>query len=259
MNQKVATIEQPQVPAAPEQPTTMLALIREIATAPDADQRVATMRELLAMQREEEARQAERTFNSIMAQIATELPRIKRKGKVEYLENPKGPKDGPKTEAFKFARFEDIDAAIRPILARHGLSLSFTTEPRTGDGGGLTMVGRLSHKDGHFRESRIAVALDGSGGKNNIQGMGSSSSYGKRYVTCMLLNIITEGEDDDGNSTECISTEEAAEVDTLLRDTGADRAKFLKWIGAPDVQSIMRKNLPKALAKLKEKQQKGAA
>lgn len=243
-------------PSAADQATSMMQMIERVVTNPNVN--VEAMKAVLDMNRQLMRDQAERTFNQQMALMATEMPRIKKKGKVEYLVDSKGPKDGPKQEAFKHARWEDIDAGIRPLLVKYGFSLSFTTEPRSGDGGGLTMVGRLSHKDGHFIEGRLAVALDNSGGKNNIQGMGSSSSYGKRYVTCMMLNIITENEDDDGTGAECISTEQAVEIDLKIVEVKADKAAFLKYLKVPDVLSIRAKDYPKAITALKAKAESNA-
>jgi hypothetical protein len=263
MEPKQEILPAPVAMTASEQAAQMMQTIKDIALAPDAETRVGVMREIMTMQRELQKDQAERAFNEAMALIANEMPRIKKKGKVEYLVD-KNNKQGPKEEAFKFAKFEDIDAAIRPLLVKYGFSLSFTTEPRTAEGGGLTMVGRLSHKEGHFRESRIAVALDSSGGKNNIQGMGSSSSYGKRYVTCMLLNIITEGEDDDATTAEPITEEQVAKIEARIKEVGADREKFLAYLKVEEVTKIRARDFNKALKALDQKaaenkQQKGKA
>lgn len=242
------------IPTTPqEQTAAMLQVLKEVALSPNVN--VEAIRAILDMQRQLTKDQAERAFNEALARLSVKLPRVKKTGKVEYLVD-KTKKEGPKEEAFKFARYEDIDRAIRPLLAEEGFSLSFTTEPRTGDGGGLTMVGTLSHVQGHSREARIAVALDASGGKNNIQGMGSSSSYGKRYVTCMLLNIITEGEDDDGGTSEVISTEQAVDIDQRLRALGEEyRKRFLKWAGVESPEQVNGKNYQKTIAAL----QKGEA
>lgn len=233
-----------------DQTAAMLQVLKEVALSPNVN--VEAIRAMMDMQRQLTKDQAERAFNEALAQMSMDMPRIKKKGKVEYLVD-KTKKDGPKEEAFKFAKYEDIDRAIRPLLVKYGFSLSFTTEPRTVDGGGLTMVGLLSHIQGHGRDARIAVALDSSGGKNNIQGMGSSSSYGKRYVTCLLLNIITEGEDDDGNTSEVISTEQAVDIDQRLRKLGEEyRNRFLKWAAVESPEHISANKYQKTIAALQK-------
>lgn len=254
----IAEQKLPAILTASDQATAMMQMIERVATNPAVN--VDAMKAIMDMQRQLTKDQAERAFNIALAEMSQEMPRIKKKGKVEYLVDAKGPKDGPKQEAFRHAKWEDIDAGIRPLLVKYGFSLSFTTEPRLGDGGGLTMVGRLSHKDGHFIEGRLAVALDNSGGKNNIQGMGSSSSYGKRYVTCMLLNIITEGEDDDGNKAEVIDEKQAEALKSKIKDTNADVVRFLKLFKVGSVDEIQKRDFDKAVALLATKaNSKGAA
>jgi hypothetical protein len=85
------------------------------------------------------------------------------------------------------------------------------------------------------------VALDSSGGKNNIQGMGSSFSYGKRYTTTALLNIVTEGEDDDGarGGARFISEVQADELRELCRMAGRQEGPFLARVFAgSDIRSF---------------------
>jgi hypothetical protein len=66
--------------------------------------------------------------------------------------------------------------------------------------GQLEITGTLSHKFGHHESTTMRLPFDDTGSKNNVQAIGSSVSYGKRYVYCMLLNINITEDDDDGNS-----------------------------------------------------------
>lgn len=219
---EIAKVEQSGLPAAqfdaPSLPVERV-LQAVIAAASDPAVDVAKMRELLGLQKELMSMQAEQQFNEAYHRLQLEMPRIKKNGSVEY----KG------KEAFKFATWEAIDAAIRPLLQREGFSLSFDTGPRQGDGGGIIVTGTLSHIGGHKRMASIPLALDSSGGKNNIQGMGSTFSYGKRYCTTALLNIITEGEDDDGvrGGVQFIAEADADELRTLAQQAGRQEGQFL--------------------------------
>ena len=159
-------------------------------------------------------------------------------------------------EAFTFARFEDIDVAIRPLLIEEGLSLSFSSTERAG--GGAVLTGTLSHKDGHSISSSIPLALDTSGGKNNIQAMGSTISYGKRYTTCMLLNIVTTGEDDDGKAGGAVFITEAqqAEIEAMIAETKSDTDKFCNAFGVAYVGNLTPGDYSKALNMLLAKKAK---
>ena len=95
-----------------------------------------------------------------------------------------------------FARWEDIDAAITPILNAHGFVL--THRSGTATDGKIEITAVLSHVAGHSEETTMALPHDSSGSKNPVQAVGSTTSYGKRYTASLLLNIRTKGEDDDG-------------------------------------------------------------
>jgi hypothetical protein len=141
-----------------------------------------------------------------------------------------------------------------------GLSLSFTAPPRQADGGGAAMVGRLSHVQGAFREAEISLPLDSGPGRNNLQAMGSTISYGKKYLAFMLLNIVTEGEDDDGRgANEVIENARAVEIDLLITEVKADKAKFLKFMKASSVPEILAKDYDKAITMLNAKRKASQA
>jgi hypothetical protein len=60
---------------------------------------------------------------------------------------------------------------------------------------------KLTHKQGHSEEVTLEAPLDTSGGKNNIQAMGSSVSYLERYTLLAITGLATKEQDDDGAST----------------------------------------------------------
>lgn len=211
-----------------ENPGSMLAAIVALAKDPSVD--VTKLQALMGMQERMEARGAETQFNQAFAEMEPKMPRIKRDGTVEYKDKA----------AFKFARWETVDAGIRPILREHGFSLSFNTSPRQGEGGGLNITGTLLHTAGHSKSATIPLPLDSSGGKNNLQGAGSTLSYGKRYTTTMLLNIVTEGEDDDGKKggMQYIGPGQIAQIKKLIGETNTNEIRFLETIGVSEIQDI---------------------
>ncbi|NBR87828.1 MAG: hypothetical protein EBT61_20395 [Verrucomicrobia bacterium] len=78
-----------------------------------------------------------------------------------------------------------------------GFTLSFaTTYPAPGM---VKVTGELAHKDGHSKFSEYEARVDMSGGKTDAQGRGSVMSYGHRYTTVDLLNLIQRGADSDGS------------------------------------------------------------
>jgi len=200
-------------------------IISSLATNEKVDP--VKLSQILDIQERLLSKQAEQLFNDNLNQVQSKMPRVKRNGAVEYLEDKKD-KNSPKVKAFNFARYEDIDEALRPLMIEHGFSISFDSQSRP-DGGGLIITGTLSHIGGHSRTSSIPLPLDNSGGKNNLQGMGSTLSYGKRYIICSLFNIVTEGQDDDGvlGAVVFASEDQVNEIKNLIDETNTDISRFM--------------------------------
>lgn len=181
----VAKIEQtPQeIAAVPEQGTTMLAVIARAAADPQCD--VDKMERLMAMHERMQASQRQAEFSAALSAMQSELPSIMERGKI---------KDRSGGVQSKYALWEDVNDAIKPVMQRHGFALTFRTDFTNG----ITVTGVLSHRCGHREETSITLPSDTSGSKNNVQAIGSSVSYGKRYTAGALLNLTSHGEDDDG-------------------------------------------------------------
>lgn len=161
----------------------LLGVIARAARDPSVD--IDKMERLLEMQERVIAREARTAYAVALAELQPRLPIITERGKILNKEKIQS----------TYAYWEDVNEAIRPLLAESGFSLSF----RTGRAGNeITVTGVLTHREGHSEETTITLPSDTSGAKNAVQSVGSSTSYGKRYTAFALLNITTKGEDDDG-------------------------------------------------------------
>ena len=88
------------------------------------------------------------------------------------------------------------------------------------------MTGVLRHRAGHEEEAEIELPADASGDKNPVQAVGSTMSYGQRYVTRMLLNLTSRGEDDDG----AVAGLSGAELSLISEINSLEgRPTFLAW------------------------------
>lgn len=148
------------------------------------------MERLLQMQERVLARDAERAFNTALAEMQDEMPVIDEHGAVRG-------RDG-KVQS-RYARFEDINEVCRPTLRKYGFAINFRTEFSDG---AVIIIGTLRHRAGHREESTLRLPADVSGNKNNVQAWGSSIAYGKRYAMTALLNITSRGEDNDGRGSQ---------------------------------------------------------
>lgn len=159
-------------------------MFERLARDPAVD--VEKLEKLIGMQERILAHSARAAFESAFAEMQGELPAIDERGRILVGE----------TVRSRYARYEDIQQAIRPVLKKFGFALRHREEDLPD--GKLRIVGVLSHRDGHREEDKFDCPPDASGGKSNIQAIGSTRSYGMRYTTISLLNIETRGMDTDG-------------------------------------------------------------
>jgi len=163
---------------------SIMSVIERAARDPSVD--IDKMERLIEMQERVQARQAKIAYAEALSELQPRLPVISERGKI--LNNNKQVQS-------TYAYWEDVNEAIRPILHDFGFSLSFKTGR---NGQNITVTGILSHRLGHSEETTMELPADGSGSKNAVQAVASSTSYGKRYTAFALLNITSKGEDDDG-------------------------------------------------------------
>lgn len=136
--------------------------------------------------------QAIEAFNVAFVAMQNDLPSIGKKGTIH-----KSAKHGGGVQS-RYAKLEDIQAAVRPILQRHGFALRHRTEWPKEKATIIRVVGILAHVQGHSEESAFEAPMDASDYRTDIQSMGSTVSYGRRYTTIDLLNLRQVGVDDDG-------------------------------------------------------------
>lgn len=190
---------------------------------------------------ETEAMEAAKAFNRDFAAMQPDLPIIDEKGDAGR---------------WTFARWEDINEAIAPVLKKYGFAINFR-QP-TGDGV-ITTYCCLHHRDGHSLEGdAFVLPFDTSGSKssNIVQAIGSSSSYGKRYTAMSMLNLQTTlREDDDGKKggTKVISAEQLKFLLEKLDEHGEDIEVFCKRHAIEAVSHLPEVKFDLAIAELKLK------
>lgn len=179
---------------APQAATTdgLIAVIERLASRPEVD--VAKLEKIIELQERVIAHNAKSAFEAAYARMQPDIPQIAEKGQIVVKGSVRS----------TYARLEDIHEAVKPILARHGFAMRHRTEwPKLGDAeapkeGCIRVVGILSHEEGHSEESAFEAPMDRSEFRTDIQSMGSTVSYGRRYTTLDLLNIATRAQDNDG-------------------------------------------------------------
>ena len=210
---------------------------------------VADMREMLALQKEYEAHEALKIYNSDMALFKAEEIKLTKDKKVNY-EN----KDGSITAYAHPSLANAVETAV-PYMSAHGFSHKWTLEQL--DGGMVRVTCVITHRNGHSESTSLQSSRDDSGGKNNIQGIGSTVTYLERYTFLALAGLAAADQDNDGQTAEplveAISTDQVLEIEDLIKETGSDRAKFLAACQVVDLETMPLTRYPHAKKALMDK------
>lgn len=224
----------------------MMSLIKEALTNPAITPE--KLNGLLDFKERLDRKNAETEANAAFARVVKSMPAIKKNGMIDFSSEKKG-----KQKPIPYAKFEDIQEAIRPIYEAEDFVLTFDSEPL--DSGWAKWSAILTHANGHVRRASISLPLDTSGGKQNVQGAGSTSQYGKRYATGALFNLVFEGADDDGvrGGMKFITDAQVSEINSLIEETGTNKDKFLQSLSLATVSNIEQGELAMVLNLLKNK------
>jgi hypothetical protein len=208
--------------------------------------------EVLKMRREALVDEAREAFQQHYAEFSAELPQVERDGTVELV------KDGVSKGRYPFTTIEAMDRVIRPLLAKHGFAISFTSRD---DKDSVTITGTLSGW-GWERSSTYTLPPDAGPGRNALQARGSSRRYAKRYITDDLCNVVRKGKDDDGriSGEMLIDAAQIGELADLIKATATVEANFLRTMvtGAETLADVRVKDFPRLVLALKGKQSKAA-
>src|SRR5215471_6122718 len=215
----------------PDGPSTILALIERVALHTYAD--VEKLECVVAMYDRLKAKEAELAYNAAKGRILKKLAGIKIvKNRSVLSDVEKGNPQSGTYEAFKYAPLEEIDKHLRPLLAEQAMDLSYSAEPQAG--GGILIRGRLKHlPSGHYEDSFMPAPPGTTGGKSNVQAVGSTNSFLRRYVA---FNIVVVDDDDDGNGG-TIDEAQAKTIVDLIKKAKVG-PKFLKYMRAQSVEEV---------------------
>lgn len=208
---------------------TVLNLIARAASDPHCD--IDKMERLMKMHAEMEARACEQIFNDAMGRAQEKMRPVV--------------KDSANTQTkSKYASYDALDRAVRPIYTGEGFSLSFDS----GDGAPADYIRVLCYVacGGFKRTYHVDMPADGKGAKGGdvmtkTHAAGSAFTYGQRYLLKMIFNLSTSDRgDDDGNAAgrTPIDAEQAQNLRDMITAAKASEAKFLKWAKVERIEDI---------------------
>lgn len=169
---------------------------------------VEALEKLMGLQERWEEGQAKKQYYAAMQEFASIRPNLTKSSKVKFS-TQKG------TTEYNFCSLPDIEKALKDPLAKCGLFYRFEnfTEDKYI---GIRCI--VSHISGYSESTPMRAPLDDSGNKNQIQGIGSTSTYLMRYCLIAAFGLTTADEDDDGGQNSDMPLQKVLRQNELLRD-----------------------------------------
>jgi len=208
-------------------PITLPAAKTPLELAIESKASPSELLQFMELQKLWEANEAKKAYVVAMNEFKLNPPEIFKDKKVDYGEG--------KTK-YDHASLENVNAVIISSLAEHGFSHRWDTEQI--DGGQIRVTCVITHILGHSEFTPLQSGADQSGGKNNIQAIGSTLTYLQRYTLLSATGLAVKGMDDDGKKSEpepeSITEDQCNTIHAIHalvtdNDLGADRlGKLLK-------------------------------
>ena len=143
----------------------------------------------------------------------------------------------------KYADLAEVLNTVRPVLAANGLSV---IQSPSFDGAVCHVTTTLAHASGGYITGTMSCVP----AKQDGQGVGSSTTYLRRYSLAAVCGIAQE--DDDGNSSAhskpatypLISSGEAARIKESIESLNIDEAAFLRHYGVKSIGQLTTDKIP---------------
>jgi hypothetical protein len=153
-----------------------------ITQAIESGSDVSVLTGLFDLKQRWEQAEAKKAFHKAMLEFQSKKPEIKKD------------KQG---HNYKYATLQSVENCIKPILEM--CELAYRWESYKDDATiGVRCV--ITHVQGHSESTEMSAPYDNSGSKNEVQALGSTMTYLKRYTLSGALGLTTADEDDDGAS-----------------------------------------------------------
>ena len=149
---------------------------------------VETLERLMALKERHDATEAKKAYIKAMQQFQSMKPDMPKTAEVSF---------GAGKTAYKFCPLATMADRLKDSLTQCGLSYRFENLNRDGAFGVRCVV---THSAGHSEGTEMFAPSDSSGNKNQIQGIGSTSTYLMRYTLIAAFALTTADEDNDGQS-----------------------------------------------------------
>lgn len=227
-----------------DQPPSLLTIIGQVCTGPNANVEIAERLVALYNQQEDRARDearrqrdeiAQGSFNRSMVSCQAEMLPIAKDA------------SNPQTRS-KYASYEAIDRVLRPIYSKYGFALMFGELPS--EPGWLNEYVDVIHSDGCTKRYTIRMAADGKGAKGGdvmtlTHAIGAAKTYARRYLIKDVFNVAIGEKDNDVRTDTAvrISEKQAMDLGALITELGGNVDKLKRYWKIDALTDIPVKNL----------------
>ena len=218
----------------------------KIAVSQNAD--LDKLEKLMQLQIRWEEAEAKKAFARAMNAFKLNPPDIYKTKGVSFGQG------NSKTD-YRHATLDEVASLIGKAMSEHGLSFRWETSQ---EGSVIRVRCIVTHESGHSESVCLESESDKTGGKNSIQAIGSAVSYLERYTLLAITGLATKDQDDDGNgsSDTLITAEQIADLESLIEEVGANRAKFMSFLKVDSMEKIKAKNYANVVKALEMKRSK---
>lgn len=229
---------QPVRAVAPSDPMAM------IQNAMASGVSIADLSRLFDLQERWEKQRAQEVFAEALTGFQRDCPRVHKARKTAG------------NFSFGYASLDDIDAVIRPILARYGVVIAFDSEHTTANNENVINVTVRVRVGSYYEDRKFGCPIPKDLRASDSQKWGAALSYAKRYALCAALNIVVTDEDDESKlGPETITATQLLEIRDLLKACPKDTESNMlgNWLKLDSLDLIPRARFDEVVSNLKRK------
>jgi hypothetical protein len=219
---------------------------------------VESLEKLVALSERVQDRNAAREFGDAKARFQETCPPIRKTSTASVTSKRTG-----SSYKYAYAELDEIARTVGPHL--HVLGLSYSWDSKV-EGGKIAVTCTLRHLNGHSERASFECPVDGNDSMSDPQKYASTLTFARRYSLIQVLGLTTCDPDDDarkkpkgGDTTGRINPDRVADLEALMDEVKADRAKFLSYMGVAAIEEIAPSDYSKAVKALEAKRRGGGA
>lgn len=204
----------------PKPPPSIADLLQGVIQGGVSKENVAVVTEVVALYERMQAKEAEKAFARAFNALQAEMPAIQAMTAVPN-------NDG--TVRYRYAPYEEIMEQVRPLLLKHGFTVTFSTDYAEGR---LVKTCTLQHTEGHSKSNQFAVRIGkGPPAASETQADGAASTYAKRGALCDCLNIVIDKDTDARAIGAFVTDAQADELHRRVKESDSNEIAFLRFCG----------------------------